>query len=187
MRLRVGSRTPACARDGLTGCWCRDPRKQLGDLADEAASSVQRGDRRALSRGWSSSGAGGSSSLPRARGRRLMARCADTPPDAAFTRRSSAVDHSGGRRRRGMSALRRGGTPYRSVRWCRDGGKLGAAERTCPIGVGAAVSRRRRGIRPGHHRGSRCWSNRTGVCGFAARATWPEVDRDISGRLPRQP
>ena len=46
MRLRVGGRTPACARDGLTGCWCRDGRKQLGHLADEAASSVQRRNRR---------------------------------------------------------------------------------------------------------------------------------------------
>ena len=34
MRLRVGDRTPACARDGLTGCRCRDRRKQLGHLAD---------------------------------------------------------------------------------------------------------------------------------------------------------
>ena len=36
MRLRVGGSTPACARDGLTGCRCRDRRKQLGHLVDEA-------------------------------------------------------------------------------------------------------------------------------------------------------
>jgi hypothetical protein len=40
VRLRVGGRTPACARDGLTGCRWSDRRKQLGHLADEAASSV---------------------------------------------------------------------------------------------------------------------------------------------------
>jgi hypothetical protein len=34
VRLRVGGCTPACARDGLTGCRCRDRREQLGHLAD---------------------------------------------------------------------------------------------------------------------------------------------------------
>ena len=34
MQLRVGGCTPACARDGLTGCRCRDRREQLGRLDD---------------------------------------------------------------------------------------------------------------------------------------------------------
>ena len=34
VRLRVGGCTPACARDGLTGCRCRDGRRRLGHLAD---------------------------------------------------------------------------------------------------------------------------------------------------------
>ena len=34
VRLRVGGCTPECARDGLTGCRCRDRRERLGHLAD---------------------------------------------------------------------------------------------------------------------------------------------------------
>jgi hypothetical protein len=101
-----------------------------------------------------------------------------------LTRGSSAVGFSDRRRRRGMSALRGEGTSCRCSRWYCDGSKLGDVERTRSVRVGAALPRLRGGIRARHHRGPRCWSNRTGIRGRAARAGRHKIDQGISGRLP---
>ena len=108
-----------------------------------------------------------SESYPEAHQRIMTSGRAAYRSPAAFTRHSLVVDRSSSIRSRGMSAYGREDTPYRCCRRCRDGGKLGGAVCTRPIRVRGAVPRRRGGIRPRYHRGTRCWSNRTGIRGVA--------------------
>jgi hypothetical protein len=122
-------------------------------------------------------------------GRRLRVRRGSRFRRLTRAKRCSSIPwrsrFSNGHLRLGVSILLGAGTQYRCFRWCCDSSKLGRAERTGHIRIRAALPRRGSGIRARHHRGSRSWPNRTGICRRAARARRYEVDGGISGRLPR--